>query len=154
MITVEIRCFATVVENCTTIFFDNILTECYNGQVLLVREIVLFLKGDILQMRFRARICLEWHLRQINRIEVERMAVQQADINKVRASVSGQLGNKVMIQLDRGRNRVDIQEGVIKGAYPSVFTILVDDENDRNPPQLLSFSYADVLTRDIRMKLC
>lgn len=90
----------------------------------------------------------------INRIEVERMAVQQADINKVRASVSGQLGNKVMIQLDRGRNRVDIQEGVIKGAYPSVFTILVDDDNEKNPPQLLSFSYTDVLTRDIRMKLC
>lgn len=89
-----------------------------------------------------------------NRIEVERMAVQQADINKVRASVSGQLGNKVMIQLDRGRNRVDIQEGVIKGAYPSVFTILVDDDNEKNPPQLLSFSYTDVLTRDIRMKLC
>jgi uncharacterized protein Veg len=80
------------------------------------------------------------------------MALQQADISKVRASVLGQLGSKVMIQLDRGRNRIDIQEGIIKGAYPSVFTILVDDE--KNPPQLLSFSYADVLTRDIRMKLC
>lgn len=82
------------------------------------------------------------------------MAVQQADIDKVRASVSGQLGNRVMIQLDRGRNRVDIQEGVIQGAYPSVFTILIDDENEKKPSQLLSFSYADVLTRDVRMKLC
>ena len=82
------------------------------------------------------------------------MALQQADISKVRASVLGQLGSKVMIQLDRGRNRIDIQEGIFKGAYPSVFTILVDDEDEKNPPQLLSFSYADVLTRDIRMKLC
>ena len=82
------------------------------------------------------------------------MALQQADISKVRASVLGQLGSKVMIQLDWGRNRIDIQEGIIKGAYPSVFTILVDDEDEKNPPQLLSFSYADVLTRDIRMKLC
>lgn len=82
------------------------------------------------------------------------MIVQQADIDKVRASVSGQLGNRVMIQLDRGRNRVDIQEGVIQGAYPSVFTILIDDENKKKPSQLLSFSYADVLTRDVRMKLC
>ena len=65
-----------------------------------------------------------------------------------------QLGSKVMFQLDRGRNRVDVQEGVIQGAYPCVFTILVDDENEDNPPQLLSFSYADVLTREIRMKLC
>ena len=82
------------------------------------------------------------------------MTIKQADINKVRASVLGQLGNRVMIQLDRGRNRIDIQEGVIQGAYPSVFTILIDDESDKNPPQLLSFSYADVLTRDVRMKLC
>ena len=82
------------------------------------------------------------------------MAIKQADINKLLASVLGQLGNRVMIQLDRGRNRIDIQEGVIQGAYPSVFTILIDDESDKNPPQLLSFSYADVLTRDVRMKLC
>ncbi len=81
------------------------------------------------------------------------MAVRQADIDKVRASVSGQLGNRVMIQLDRGRNRVDIQEGIIQGAYPSVFTILID-EDEKKPPQLLSFSYADILTRDVRMKLC
>jgi uncharacterized protein Veg len=81
------------------------------------------------------------------------VAVRQADIDKVRASVSGQLGNRVMIQLDRGRNRVDIQEGIIQGAYPSVFTILID-EDEKKPPQLLSFSYADILTRDVRMKLC
>ena len=53
--------------------------------------------------------------------------MQQADIRKVRASVHQQCGKKVMIQLDRGRNKVDIQEGVIQNAYPSVFTILVND---------------------------
>ena len=82
------------------------------------------------------------------------MAVKQEDISRVRASVLQQLGNKVLIQLDKGRNRVDIQEGVIKGAYPCVFTVLVNEDNENNPPQLLSFSYADVLTRDVRMKLC
>ena len=75
--------------------------------------------------------------------------MQQADIRKVRASVHQQCGKKVMIQLDRGRNKVDIQN-----AYPSVFTILVNDEREENPPQLLSFSYSDIITRDIRMKLC
>ena len=75
--------------------------------------------------------------------------MQQADISKVRASVHQQCGSKVMIQLDRGRNKVDIQQ-----AYPSVFTILVNDERDDNQPQLLSFSYNDIITKDIRMKLC
>ena len=79
--------------------------------------------------------------------------MEQAQISKVRASVHQQCGNRVKIQLDRGRNIVDIQEGVIQKAYPSVFTILVDDEQD-NAPQLLSFSYTDIITKDIRMKLC
>lgn len=80
--------------------------------------------------------------------------MQQTDIDKVRASVHQQCGSKVMIQLDRGRNKVDIQEGVIQNAYPSVFTILVNDDSKGNPPQLLSFSYNDIITKDIRMKLC
>ena len=71
--------------------------------------------------------------------------MQQADISKVRASVHQQCGSKVMIQLDRGRNKVDIQQGVIQHAYPSVFTILVNDERDDNQPQLLSFSYYQVM---------
>lgn len=82
------------------------------------------------------------------------MATQQATINRLRASVLQQLGNKVMIQLDRGRHRVELQEGILQGAYPSVFTILVSDDNEENPPQLLSFSYADILTKEVRMKLC
>lgn len=80
--------------------------------------------------------------------------MQQQDIKKVRASVYQQCGSKVKIQLDRGRNKVDIQEGVIQNAYPSIFTVLVNDNNSENPPQLRSFSYTDIITRDIRMKLC
>ncbi len=74
-------------------------------------------------------------------------------ISKLRASVGEKCGSKVMIQLDKGRNRIDYRSGVIKGAYPSVFTILVDSDNE-NPPQLLSFTYNDIITKDIRMKLC
>ena len=80
--------------------------------------------------------------------------MQQADISKVRASVHQQCGSKVMFQLYLVRNQVDIQQGVSQHAYPSVFTILVNDERDDNQPQLLSFSYNDIITKDIRMKLC
>lgn len=80
--------------------------------------------------------------------------MQQSDINKVRSSIHQQCGSKVLIQLDRGRNKVDVQEGIIQKAYPSVFTVLVKDHNEENPPQVLSFSYTDIITKDIRMKLC
>ncbi|MCR5097371.1 MAG: Veg family protein [Lachnospiraceae bacterium] len=80
--------------------------------------------------------------------------MEHSDFDKVRASVQQQCGSEVVIQLDRGRNKVDIQKGVIQEAYPSVFTILVNDESDESPAQLLSFSYTDIITKEIRMKLC
>lgn len=80
--------------------------------------------------------------------------MEHADFDKVRASVKQQCGSKVMIQLDKGRNKIDIQEGVIQQAYPSVFTILIDQKADDKPAQLLSFSYTDIITKEIRMKLC
>ena len=80
--------------------------------------------------------------------------MEHSDFDKVRASVQQQCGSEVVIQLDRGRNKVDIQKGVIQEAYPSVFTILVDDEAEDHPAQLLSFSYTDIITKEIRMKLC
>ncbi|MCR5451295.1 MAG: Veg family protein [Lachnospiraceae bacterium] len=80
--------------------------------------------------------------------------MEQEEYNKVRASIREQCGSEVMIQLDRGRNKVDIQKGIIQEAYPSVFTILVDDDQEDRPAQLLSFSYTDVITKEIRMKLC
>lgn len=84
---------------------------------------------------------------------MKNMTVQQADISKVRASILQQLGSRVMIRLDKGRHRIDVQEGVINGAYSCVFTILID-ENEDNPQKLMSFSYTDVLTKNIRMRLC
>ena len=79
--------------------------------------------------------------------------MERSDFDRVRESVRQQCGSRVVIQLDKGRNKIDIQEGVIKEAYPSVFTILVD-EQECCPSQLLSFSYTDIITKEIRMKLC
>ena len=79
--------------------------------------------------------------------------MEQAEYNKIRYSIQQQCGIRVKIQLDRGRNKVDVQEGVIQQAYPSVFTVLVSDEDEEHPDQLLSFSYTDVITKEIRMEL-
>lgn len=79
--------------------------------------------------------------------------MEREDFDRVRESVRQQCGSRVVIQLDKGRNKIDIQQGVIQEAYPSVFTILVD-EQESSPSQLLSFSYTDIITKEIRMKLC
>lgn len=79
--------------------------------------------------------------------------MEREDFDRVRESVRQQCGSRVVIQLDKGRNKIDIQQGVIQEAYPSVFTILVD-EQESSPSQLLSFSYTDIITKEIRMVLC
>ncbi|MBQ7676967.1 MAG: Veg family protein [Lachnospiraceae bacterium] len=80
--------------------------------------------------------------------------MEHSEYDKIRSSIRQQCGSRVMIQLDRGRNKVDIQQGTIQEAYPSVFTIMVDEIDEDRPAQLLSFSYTDVITKEIRMKLC
>lgn len=80
--------------------------------------------------------------------------MEHSEYDKIRSSIRQQRGSRVMIQLDRGRNKVDIQQGTIQEAYPSVFTIMVDEIDEDRPAQLLSFSYTDVITKEIRMKLC
>lgn len=79
--------------------------------------------------------------------------MERIDIEKIRASVQNNCGNMVEIRLDRGRNKVDVEKGVIKGAYSSIFTIQLDDESDEKSNRILSFSYTDIITKDIRMRL-
>lgn len=79
--------------------------------------------------------------------------MERMNIEKIRASIQNNCGSLVEIRLDRGRNKVDIEKGIIKDAYPSVFTIQLDRSNDEKESQILSFSYTDIITRDIRMRL-
>lgn len=81
------------------------------------------------------------------------MVMRQADLNRVRIAVHNQLGNKVMIRANKGRHKVDVTEGVIKEAYPSIFIVEVENELEETS-RLLSFSYTDVLTKDVKMTLC
>lgn len=81
------------------------------------------------------------------------MAAEQQVLDKIRASVKLQLGSKVQILQEEGRHRVNVSEGVLQNAYPCVFTVLVKSR-DQKDEQLLSFSYSDIVTKGIRMRLC
>ena len=80
--------------------------------------------------------------------------MERSDVDKIRESIKEKRGERVEIQLDRGRNKIDIEKGIIKEAYPSVFTIQIENTDEKKPSQLPSFSYTDIITKDIRMRLC
>ena len=68
--------------------------------------------------------------------------MSQADIKKVKSSVDKNVGNRVKIRT----------EGVISETYPSIFLVEVENKLD-DTVQTVSFSYTDVLTKDVQMQL-
>jgi uncharacterized protein Veg len=79
--------------------------------------------------------------------------MKQADVSKVRREIINHVGSRVKIKANRGRNKMDITEGVITETYPSIFLIKIDDDSS-DSVKTMSFSYADVLTKDVQMMLC
>ena len=90
---------------------------------------------------------------QEGKVRGRQMAAEHEIVDKIRASVTFQLGNRVQIKQDEGRHRSNVCEGVLQNAYPSVFTVLVEGKG-KEDNQVLSFSYTDIVTKGVRMRLC
>lgn len=67
-------------------------------------------------------------------------------IQKIRNEISNMVGKKVLAKVDIGRNKYEYIEGIITGIYPFLFTIKTESE-------IKSFSYSDVLTKNIILKI-
>lgn len=79
--------------------------------------------------------------------------MKQNDVNKVRNAVMKQMGKKVKVRINRGRHKIDETEGIISETYPSIFLIKIQETKDM-PVRTLSYSYTDVLTKDVELILC
>jgi uncharacterized protein Veg len=83
----------------------------------------------------------------------ERIMMKQLDVNCVRNAVMHQTGKKVKVRINRGRHKVDITEGIILETYPSIFLIKIQENKDM-PVRTVSYSYTDILTKDVELILC
>ncbi|GAA4653531.1 Veg family protein [Anaerocolumna aminovalerica] len=79
--------------------------------------------------------------------------IKQADVSRVRREVVNNIGRRVKIKANKGRHKIDITEGIISETYPSIFLITIDDGNS-DSVKTMTFSYTDVLTKDVQMMLC
>lgn len=79
--------------------------------------------------------------------------VKQSDLNKVRQAVISHVGSRVKVKANKGRHKVDVTEGVISETYPSIFLVTIDSTIEETA-RTVSFSYTDVLTKDVRLILC
>lgn len=76
---------------------------------------------------------------------------QQTEMSRIVYNVKHSVGRRVKVCENKGRNKVDILEGVISAIYPCVFTIEVDGQSLNNSAQTVSYTYTDVLTRDVEL---
>lgn len=79
--------------------------------------------------------------------------MRQMDVNRVRNAVVSNTGRRVKVKRNKGRHKVDIREGIISETYPNIFVIETLERHDM-PAQIISYSYTDVLTKDVELILC
>jgi len=72
-------------------------------------------------------------------------------ISQIRKELEGYVGKRVQLKANKGRKKIFIREGIVDSVYPNLFTIKF--ENDFNNSRKVSFSYTDVLTRTVEIKV-
>ena len=73
---------------------------------------------------------------------------QPVSMSKVYNLIQHNIGKRVLIRTNQGRNRFDEEEGVIEAMHPHVFCVKIDSEGT---VKTLSFSYTDVLIKDVEL---
>ncbi|MDR0765162.1 MAG: Veg family protein [Synergistaceae bacterium] len=69
-------------------------------------------------------------------------------LSAIREQVIQYRGSRVFYRAANGRRKAEARQGVIMEAYPSLFTLFVESQNST-----VSFSYADLLTKEVELKL-
>lgn len=79
--------------------------------------------------------------------------MKNISIPDVRRAVHKNVGSRVVVRANKGRKQFDVNQGVIKEVYSHIFMILLDDEREEKG-RMVSYSYSDLLTKDVELKLC
>ena len=69
----------------------------------------------------------------------------------IRNEVEEIIGKKVHLTADKGRKKIVTTEGYIENTFPNLFTVKVN--NDFDESLTLSYTYSDVLTSTVKIKV-
>jgi uncharacterized protein Veg len=72
-------------------------------------------------------------------------------ISQIRKELESCIGKRIQLKANKGRKKTIIKEGIIENAYPSIFT--VSFENEFSSPRMVSYSYTDILTHTVEVKI-
>ena len=72
-------------------------------------------------------------------------------ISQIRKELENCVGKRIQLKANKGRKKTYVREGIIENAYPSIFT--VSFENEFNSSRTASYSYTDVLTHTVEVRI-
>ena len=82
------------------------------------------------------------------------MIIEKSDLLLVKKSLQQNIGRSVRLVSRRGRKKAIVSRGTIESIYPCIFTVRLDAAgSDNAETTLVSYSYADVLTKTIELAL-
>ncbi len=76
---------------------------------------------------------------------------KQEQLQMVKNDISRHIGDEIIIKSNRGRQKIATHKAIIVGAYTSVFTVRTRDDVEFSRD--ISFSYVDVLTKNVKITL-
>ena len=65
-------------------------------------------------------------------------------IEKIKENLTDNIGNKVRVTFNVGRNKIEEFDAVLKETYRFIFVVETENENK-------SFTYSDVLTKTVEL---
>lgn len=71
-------------------------------------------------------------------------------LTEIRDNINSFVGREVMIRANRGRRKSLEKEGILEKTHQNIFVVKV---NDHQQIRRLSYSYADLLTDNVELKL-
>ncbi len=69
-------------------------------------------------------------------------------LNEIKNSVNSYVGEEVKVKANRGRRKAIEKEGVLEKTHSNIFVVNINNENRK-----LSYSYADLLTDNVELKV-
>lgn len=80
--------------------------------------------------------------------------VNNNQLERIKAGIKDNIGNRVKLTLKTGRKSSTIKNGIIESMYPSIFVVKLDPGNERDTTyRRVSYSYTDILCKNVELAL-
>jgi len=78
--------------------------------------------------------------------------VEKNSLVQIKKEMESCIGKRIQLKANKGRKKTFVKEGILESTYPSIFTVRF--ENDFKNVRKVSYSYTDVLTNTVEIKVC